>query len=181
MKKNLIMIVLMTMLSFLTFSQTKEQSIKQDTTMYENYWEVQLALNLPELSPEAIQICWIEFDPIEKFNKTFNFEYLNEKLKIAKDEKEKTMWTNLHTEITWNNLFDFVKGSDLYLLTKRGLILSFSSNCNKPKTKKWLISKVIYLDNAPYCYVIAFDPGSKLELNRTNLISLTELYNKIKK
>ena len=53
------------------------------------------------------------------------------------------------------------------------------------KKKKWLVSKVFYLNNKPFCYAIPLDivNSSRFEitLNKDNLILLTDLYNKIYK
>jgi len=185
MKNKLVILIALTTMSFWTFAQIKDDSKIQNSSQYENYWEIQIKFNLPELNPEAIQICWLEFDPIEEFNKTLNLDYLTESLKKAKDENEKTLKINVLNKVTWDNLFNVVKGSEMYLLTNKGMILSSASDCKQPKNKKWLVTKVFNLDGKPYCYAIPFDldNGSKLEvtLNKANLISLTDLYNKIKK
>jgi len=106
-------------------------------------------------------------------------------LKKAKNDTEKTLQINSGIKVTWDHLFDAVKGSELYLLTKNAFVLSNVADYAKPKTKMWLVSKMFYLDNKPYCYIIPLEleNGTKLELtlNSTNLTSLTELYNRIKK
>ena len=185
MKTRLIILTVLTAFSVITFAQTKTGTLTQGTSGQDFYWQIKVNFELTTLDPEAIQIGWIDADPTESFSQKFNMAYLTDKIKNAKDDKEKEMHINVEIDVTWNNLFSVVKGSDIYLLTKSGMTLAQSGTCAHLKTKKWLVSKVFYLDNKPYAYAIPFDieNGSKLEvtLDKSNLISLIDLYNKIKK
>ena len=182
MKNKLALFLALTTLSIVTFAQTKEETA---TIQYENQWEIQIKLDMPELKPEAIQIAWLEFDPSEKFIKNFNFEILAENLKNAKDENEKTSYINSRQKSTWDKMFNVVKGDEIYLLTNNDLFLSSVSNCAQPKIKRWMVSKTFTIDDKYYCFAIPIDleNGTKLvvTMNKTNLISLTDLYNKLQK
>jgi hypothetical protein len=184
MKTKLIALVVMLSLSFTAFAQKKDAT-QSNATFTPEYWEVKINFDLPALEPEAIQIACLSREPIELFNATFSSAFLIEQLKTAKDEKEKNMYINVQIEVTWDQLFSVVKGSELYLLTKKGMIFSQSGDCSKEKDKKWLTSKVFYLDGKPYCFVapLKVENGAKIEvtLNSSNMIPLTELYEKIKK
>lgn len=185
MKTKLILLIALTTLSTITFAQAKDTTPVQKTqrTMYE--WQVKIHFDLPDLNPEAIQIGLLDFEPTEKFMQKVHSTYLINQLKKAKDEKEKTFQINAGIEVTWNQLFSAVKGSELYLLTKKVFTLSTMADYANPKTNMWLASKMFYLDGKPYCYTIPLEleNGANLEftLNSTNLISLTDIFNKIKK
>jgi hypothetical protein len=127
----------------------------------------------------------LDFNPTEKFNLKFNTTYLEKQLKIAKDEKENELKINVQCMVIWDLLFDGVKGSEIYLLTGRGTVLSRAADYSQPKMKIWLVSKEFMFNNKPYAYAVPLEVenGSKIEVtfNQENLISLTDLYNKIKK
>jgi hypothetical protein len=185
MKTKLIILFALATLSMMIFAQTKDTAQLQKAQNYMYQWEVKIHFDLPALNPEAIQIGLLEFDPAEKFMQKFNMSYLTKQLEKAKNDTEKTLKINSSINVAWNRLFDVVKGSELYLLTKNVFVLSKVADYAKPKTKMWLVSKMFYLDGKPYCYVIPteLENGSKLQytLDSTNLTSLTELFNKIKK
>ena len=185
MKTKLIILSVMTFMSSMIFAQTKNDLTTKISTNYKTYWELNIKLDLPALDPEAIQIALLDFEPTEKFNLKFNMTYLEKQLKIAKDEKEKEMIINVECMVIWDLLFEKVKGSEMYLLTGQGTVLSRSANYSQPKMKIWLVSKEFMYNNKPYAYAIPLEleNGSKLEitLNQSNLISLTDLYDKIKK
>ncbi len=185
MKTKLIILFALSTLSMMTFAQTKDTAQIQNAKNYMYKWKLGIDFKLPALSPEAIQIALVDFDPTEKFMQKFNMIYLTEKLKKAKDDEERTFQIIIGITVYWNNLFDVVKGSELYLLTPNPFILSSVANYSKPITKKWLVSKSFLLDNKPYCYIIPIEleNGTNLDitLDTTNLISLTDIYNKIKK
>jgi hypothetical protein len=156
----------------------------QSTTIYQ--WQVDISLKMPELTPEVIQYSIVDFNPLEKFIKEFNSDYLVTVLNAAKDEKEKKAQINISIEVGWDFLFYTVKGSDVFLLNNKGAIFSQSSvDSNTYKNaKKWLISKSFIIDGKPSCFAIPLnvDNGAKLKcvLNKSNMISLTEIYqNKI--
>jgi hypothetical protein len=185
MKTKLIILSVMTFMSFALSAQTKNDSTNRISTNYKTHWSVKINFDLPALDPEAIQIAWLDFDPTVKFNSKFNTAYFGTQLRNAKDAKEKEMRIRIGCEVIWNLLFDVVKGSEMYLLTKQGNMLSVASDYSQPKIKKWLVSKEFMLDNKPYAYAvpIELENGSKLEitLNKSNLISLADLYEKLTK
>jgi beta-lactamase regulating signal transducer with metallopeptidase domain len=159
-------------------SKTNEK-IATNFQKYASQWQVKINFSLPELDPEAIQIAWLNFDPSVNFNLKFDTAYLGKQLRLAKDEKEIRMRINSYCEVMWNLLFKEVKGSEVYLLSKQGSMISMVSDNIEPKTKKWLVSKVFYLENKPYAYAIPLEleNGSKLvvSLNKSNLVSLDDL------
>ena len=185
MKTKLILLVALTTLSMMAVAQTKDTIRIQKAQNYMYKWEVKIRLDLQALNPEEIQIGMLKFDPAEKFMQNFNMSYLAGLLKMAKNDTEKTVQINSGIKVVWNNLFADVRRSELYLLKKDVFVLSTLADYTKPKTKIWLVSKMFYLNDKPYCYIIPMDleNGSKLEftLNTTNLTSLTDLYNKIRK
>jgi len=185
MKTKLILLVALTTLSMMAVAQTKDTVQIQQAQNYMYKWEVKIRLDLPALNPEEIQIGMLKFDPAEKFMQNFNMSYLAGLLKMAKNDTEKTVQINSGIKVEWNNLFADVRRSELYLLKKDVFVLSTLADYTKPKTKIWLVSKMFYLNDKPYCYIIPMEleNGSKLEftLNTTNLTSLTDLYNKIRK
>jgi hypothetical protein len=156
----------------------------QSSTIYQ--WEVEISFSLPKLTPEGIQYSVVDYNPIDTFIKDFNSEYLDNELKTAKDEKEKKCQINISIQVGWDHLFSTVKGSDVFLLTNKGATFSQLSDDSNTyhKVKKWLISKTFLIECKPYCFVIPLNTenGAKLkcELNKNNMISLTEIYqNKI--
>jgi hypothetical protein len=185
MKTKLILLVALTTLSMMAVAQTKDTVRIQKAQNYMYKWEVKIRLDLQALNPEEIQIGMLKFDPAEKFMQNFNMSYLAGLLKMAKNDTEKTVQINSGIKVEWNNLFADVRRSELYLLKKDVFVLSTLADYTKPKTKIWLVSKMFYLNDKPYCYIIPMEleNGSKLEftLNTTNLTSLTDLYNKIRK
>jgi len=185
MKTKLILLVALTTLSMMAVAQTKDTIRIQKAQNYMYKWEVKIRLDLQALNPEEIQIGMLKFDPAEKFMQNFNMSYLAGLLKMAKNDTEKTVQINSGIKVEWNNLFADVRRSELYLLKKDVFVLSTLADYTKPKTKIWLVSKMFYLNDKPYCYIIPMEleNGSKLEftLNTTNLTSLTDLYNKIRK
>ena len=185
MKTKLILLVALTTLSMMAVAQTKDTVQIQQAQNYMYKWEVKIRLDLQALNPEEIQIGMLKFDPAEKFMQNFNMSYLAGLLKMAKNDTEKTVQINSGIKVEWNNLFADVRRSELYLLKKDVFVLSTLADYTKPKTKIWLVSKMFYLNDKPYCYIIPMEleNGSKLEftLNTTNLTSLTDLYNKIRK
>jgi len=185
MKTKLILLVALTTLSMMAVAQTKDTIRIQKAQNYMYKWEVKIRLDLQALNPEEIQIGMLKFDPAEKFMQNFNMSYLAGLLKMAKNDTEKTVQINSGIKVVWNNLFADVRRSELYLLKKDVFVLSTLADYTKPKTKIWLVSKMFYLNDKPYCYIIPMEleNGSKLEftLNTTNLTSLTDLYNKIRK
>ena len=185
MKTKMIILLALTTLSMMAVAQTKDTAQIQQAQNYKYKWEIKIQLDLPALDPEEIQISMLKFDPAEKFKRNFNMSYLAGLLKTAKNDTEKTAQINSGIKVVWNNLFADVSRSKLYLLTKNVFVLSTLADYTKPKTKIWLVSKMFYLDNKPYCYIIPIEleNGSKLEftLNSKNLTSLTDLYNTIKK
>ena len=185
MKTKLILLVALTTLSMMAVAQTKDTVRIQKAQNYKYKWEVKIRLDLQALNPEEIQIGMLKFDPAEKFMQNFNMSYLAGLLKMAKNDTEKTVQINSGIKVEWNNLFADVRRSELYLLKKDVFVLSTLADYTKPKTKIWLVSKMFYLNDKPYCYIIPMEleNGSKLEftLNTTNLTSLTDLYNKIRK
>jgi len=185
MKTKLIILSVMTFMSSVIFAQTKNDSTNRISTNYKTHWSVKINFNLPALDPEAIQIAWLDFDPTVKFNSKLNATHLGTKLRAAKDEKEKEMRIRIECEVIWNSLFEGVKGSEMYLLSRHANMLSLASDYSQQKIKKWLVSKEFMLDNKPYAYAVPLEleNGSKLEitLNNANLISLADLYEKLKK
>ena len=185
MKTKLIILSVMVFMSSLIFAQTKNELTTKISTNYKTYWELNIKFDLAALDPEAIQIALLDFDPTEKFNLKFNMNYLENQLKIAKDENEKEMKINVECMVIWDLLFNGVKGSEMYLLTGQGTVLSRAADYSQPRMKIWLVSKEFMFKNKPYAYAVPLEleNGSKLEvtLNQENLISLTDLYDKIKK
>lgn len=167
------------------YAQNSDTINKKSLPTYAYKWELKINFHLPELNPEAIQIGLMQFDPSEKFMKDFDMKYLTEQLKNANDEKTKNMHINIQTVVTWDALFESVRGSELYLLSHNGTILSQAANYSNPKAKIWLVSKVFYLNEKPFAYAVPLniENGATLEitLNNSNLISLIDLYKKIKK
>ena len=185
MKTKLILLVALTTLSMMAVAQTKDTIRIQKAQNYMYKWEVKIRLDLQALNPEEIQIGMLKFDPAEKFMQNFNMSYLTGLLKMAKNDTEKTVQINSGIKVVWNNLFADVRRRELYLLKKNVFVLRTLADYTNPKTKIWLVSKMFYLNDKPYCYIIPMEleNGSKLEftLNTTNLTSLTDLYNKIRK
>jgi hypothetical protein len=167
------------LLSFLaiTFSGCAQQDMFK--------WEARITFDLPILNPEAIQIAWLDFNPKEKFIKNFNEMRLNKNLQALKLNSEISLKNYALDEVTWNDLFKEIKGNKMYLLTKSGIVYSEGNDTLKQKTKKWLVSKVFFINEKPYCYSIAIEivNNSKIEikLNRENMILLTEIYTKTSK
>lgn len=184
MKTRIIIIIALTLLSSLTIGQTIKDTTDQNKSSQDGTWEVDIKFDLPSLDPEAIQIGWFTYDPTYKFNFTFDNDYLNKQLKNAKDEKEKEISINAQIDYTWNNLFDIVKGSELYLLTKTGAMVK-ETNCEQSKAYKWLVSKVFYIEDKPYAYIIPIkilnNSKQVVILNKDNLTSLMDLYKRIRK
>jgi len=185
MKTKLMIFSALTILSFVTLGQTITETKTQSTTGHEYFWQVQVNYDLPDLDAKAIQIGWMDSDPTAAFIQKFDMVYLTDQINKAKDEEEKKMQIIVGIDVTWNNMFSVVKGNELYLLTKSGMTLTRSGTQAQTKMKKWLVSKVFYLDSKPYAYAVSVDVenGSNLAitLNKTNLISLTDLYTKVKK
>lgn len=183
----LTLFTIMTFATIITFGQKKDTVTTRIAQQYDYSWQLTISFDLPGLNPEAIQVSMLDFNPTDKFEKDFDKAYLNEKLAKSKDEKEKTMYTNAEIEMTWDRFFNTVKGNDVNLLTKEGIILSqvVTGDCAPKKMTKWLTSKVFIIDGKPYCYAVPFDFDNgavlKVTLNESNLISLTDLYKNINK
>ncbi len=180
MKKATLILFTLTFFALSIFAEKKEININKQSHQDDDYWEVNIHLDSTLLTPEAIQICLMSFDPTVKFKQNFFTTYYMERLKSAKNEKDKTIIVFSHIEVVWESLFDYVKGSEMLLLTRKsGMIVSETSNIGISKTKKWIVSSIFYINDKPYCFSIPIEVanGTKLDIKLTsaNMTLMTDL------
>jgi hypothetical protein len=151
--------------------------------LFDYRWEVKLNLHLPALKPQAIQFTIVEFDPVKQFVKDVDLDYYKETQQAAKSKEEKEQERINFLYAFWDLLFNKVDGYNVFLLTNKGMtyVQTITNMDSLPaEPSKWLFSKVLFIKNKPYVYVIQLQPyqGAKLncKLDKTNLISLDELF-----
>lgn len=182
--KTKVLLILSIIISSISYGQEKDSL---SNNKHNKHWELAINLDLPKLNPEAIQICLFDFNPFEKYTKNFDLSYLNKVINEAKDENEKKIAKNSLISWEWDNLFKAVKGNDLSLLTRKGMILcqSSSGECIQKKFSYWLVSKSFLIDEKPYCFAVSFDfnfgDSLKVTFDNSKLISLNDLFDKIQK
>ncbi|MBI5541148.1 MAG: hypothetical protein HY951_13865 [Bacteroidia bacterium] len=180
MKKTLLILFSLTLFAISLIAKENELKFSSKNDLNYGTWEVHIFLDSTLIEPEAIQICMVNFDPYLKFKNTFFTTYYIDRLKQAKNEKDKTVIVFSHIEVTWENFFESVRGSDMLLLMrKKGQILSYYSDSQIPKTKKWIISSIFYIKDKPYSFAIPIEVGDgtklEIELNSSNMTLLTDL------
>jgi len=151
-----------------------------------SHWEMKIIADIPTTDRHAIQFAILEFNPTETFVSEFSDEYLKEALKTAKTDEEKDVQIKYATMVNWDMLFRKITADRLSLLNEKdtcyhsevgseGVVMSHSEN-------RWLTSKAFTIDGKPFCYavpiVVSDGSNQTCKLDSTNLISLTEVYQK---
>jgi hypothetical protein len=144
-------------------------------------WRMQLQLNMPNLEPAAIQWAILEEDPIPGYRQRLEVvRDAYKKLLVEAAKEDKQIIKRSQMRAAWDSGFRQVTGDRVYLLTgKPGH--SFSSNGDAGM--KWIVTKVIYVDEEAVCWVIPIDveigKSVDIEFSNDNVFDLTEIYNDI--
>jgi hypothetical protein len=145
-------------------------------------WKIKIIADMPATDKHAIQYAILDFNPKEKFIKEFYSGYLRETLKAAKTEERKNLQITSAITVNWDLLFKTVTANKLYLLNEKDTNYYWATEgkLNSHSKYVWLASKSFTIGGKPYCYVVPFvvSNGSNLscKLDKSNLISLTEVY-----
>lgn len=187
MKTKIISILLVITTASIGFGQKQDTLKAKQNKDFSYSWELNITIELPELNPEAIQIAILDFNPLAHFEKNFDLQQFNKRVDAIADKKEKEITMKSIISWNWDNLFRAITGNDMALLTKQGIVLSrvVTGDCAPNKMSVWLASKVFMIDGMPYCYALSYnlENGAALTvtLNKSNLISLTDLVSKLNK
>jgi hypothetical protein len=147
-------------------------------------WKMTIIADIPTTDKHSIQWAFLDFNPIEKFVKEFSGEYLNGALKAAKTDEEKDVQITIATTVSWDFLFKEITADLLSQMNdKDTTYVGASEGSGTPHPRNiWLTTKAFKIDGKPYCYAVSFviSDGSNQTciLDSTNLISLTEVYQK---
>lgn len=147
-----------------------------------NEWKIKIIADMPSTDRHSIQFAILDFNPKEKFVKEFSIEYLKDNLKVTKTDEEKNLKIISAIMVNWDILFKKVTADKLYLLNEKDTNYYWATEgkLNSHSKYVWLASKSFTIGGKPYCYVVPFvvSNGSNLscKLDKSNLISLTEVY-----
>ena len=144
-------------------------------------WQMQLQLNVPNLKAEAVLWAVFKEDPVPGYK---------QRLEAAKDaynklfaetaEEDKQLSQGCQMRASWDLGFIKITGDRVYLLTAK---LSHSFSSNREIEKKWFVTKTVYLDKKPVCWVIPIEAeigeSVDIELSEENAFDLSEIHNEV--
>jgi hypothetical protein len=157
----------------------------------ETTWQIHPSLHMTELDPPAVQFAVLDSDAIEAF-KIFLKENRNQfrsECEAENNPTQRQFVKRAHITITWDRLFRTTPGDRVYLLTlsrdtsneslTRMIVLSSSA----PAGRKWLVTKVTYLDDTPIGWCIPLDlaigRSIQVELKKENVFDLQKHYHEL--
>lgn len=144
----------------------------------DKFWKLDLKLNHPKLYPEAVQFAIFDYDPEVKFSKTIkqNIDYYKSLYKNIKDSTEIKSLSNSTINLYWDMCFEDITGSNVYLLTPS----TFTIGSNELEGKKWIVTKIVFVDNKPVCWCIPvnlkFDKSIEIELTPSNKLNIEKSF-----
>ena len=147
-------------------------------------WKMTIIADIPTTDMHSIQFALLDFNPTETFVSEFSNEYLSEALKSAKNDEEKNVQITISTTVSWDFLFKKITADLLYQMNDKDTnYYGASEGSGTPHPSNiWLTTKAFKIDGKPYCYAVPFvvSNGSNqtCKIDSTNLISLTEVYQK---
>jgi hypothetical protein len=144
-------------------------------------WQMRLQLNMPNLEPAAIQWAVLEENPIPGYRQ--RLEVVKDAYKkslVEATEQDKQTVKRSQMLAAWDKGFYQVTGDRVYLLTEKP---GHSFASNEEAGMKWIVTKVIYVDEVPVCWVIPvkveIGKSIDVEFSNDNVFDLTEIYNSV--
>ncbi|MCL5280325.1 MAG: hypothetical protein M1376_10510 [Planctomycetes bacterium] len=149
----------------------------------EGFWRLELSLDMPNLTPGALQLAVFNEDPLAEFvqrlerNRGTRAALVN-----AAPAQQRDRVRDTQISVVWNLTFRKITGDEVYLLTlvPQG---SLQLSANTPAGKKWIATKVVMINQRPCCWCLPVQTKRGKEiplvLNGENVLDLTGVYDSI--
>ncbi len=141
-------------------------------------WQIAFDLDVPSLSPQAVQYAIFDDDPVPAFIAQIKRmrSHAREQLEKAHSEVDKEQVNAIQMEVGWNVSFKKVSADKLYLLTSNASMMS-----NAPGGKKWIVTKAVHVKGEPVCWCIPVEVRTgeliSVAFNEKNTFDLRTVYN----
>ena len=145
-------------------------------------WQVKLDLDMPELIPAAVMWAVFDEDPISDYKHRVEElkDVYSQVLEGEEDKEQLDFLRDIQMRAIWTMLFEKITGDGIYLLTK---VRNHSLASTRDGGKKWIVSKLVYIDRKPICWVIPIEveKGKTVEVvfSNDNTYDITEIYNEV--
>ena len=150
-------------------------------------WRVAPHLDLPELSPCAVQCAVLEADPLPRYRKQIGRVGASEQARSAHEVRREAAWNAIFREVTGDHLFlltDFGRqelpadaapdGGAMVSVTRAFVVVSGDS----AEGRKWLVTKTLHTGGKRLAWSVPFEAKrghlSSITLRRANAIDLDE-------
>ncbi len=144
-------------------------------------WQIAFDLDVPSLSPQAVQYAIFDEDPVPAFIAQIKRmrSHAREQLEKAHSEVDKEQVNAIQMEVGWNFGFKEVTADKLYLLTNTS---NSSMMSNAPGGKKWIVTKAARVKGKPVCWCIPVEVKTgeliSVAFNEKNTFDLRTVYDK---
>lgn len=144
----------------------------------EDWWSVDFRLEHSILFPPAVQWTVVDQDPVQGFiDRVSATRAQNAKdIDSAKTERKRRLLRSVQMMVDWDRGFKSVSGDKLYLMTDSPSTFTSDSHDGK----KWIITKVVTIQEEPTCWCIPVETqkGTKLKvtLTDTNTFDISSAY-----
>jgi hypothetical protein len=143
-------------------------------------WQIELALNMPGLDPEAVQYAILDQDPVPAY--ISQVKLLRPEFKQQIEQADSKSWKEVarlaQMRAAWDMGFKDITGANLYLLTKKGSNLSSNGRAGQ----KWVVTRTVDVEGRPVCWCIPIEVkmGKKIDISfdKSNTFDLQTPYDK---
>jgi hypothetical protein len=146
----------------------------------EGLWRLELSLDMPNLTPGALQLAVFNEDPlVEVVRRLERNRSTRAALVNAAPAQQRDQARNTQIAVVWDLAFRKITGDEVYLLTPapQG---SLQLSANTPAGKKWIATKVVTINQRPCCWCLPVQTKGgeeiPLVLNGENVLDLTGVY-----
>jgi hypothetical protein len=150
-------------------------------------WRVAPHLDLPELSPSAVQCAVLDADPLPRYREQIGRLGASEQARSARELRREAAWNSVFGEVTGDDLFlltDFIQqelpagsapeGGAMVSVTRPFVVVSGDS----AEGRKWLVTKTIHVGGKLLAWSVPFEAKrghlSSITLRLANAIELEE-------
>jgi peroxiredoxin/outer membrane lipoprotein-sorting protein len=129
-------------------------------------WIVKIMLDTLDSKTPAIQYAAFDYNPIPNFRENVKSDasIYNEIMAGTQNDERKSGLRRAAIRINWDKEFENIGGDKVYLIT-RGSVNTISSNGTP--SKLWLVTKLVYENDEPFCWSIPVEPeiGKEVTVN----------------
>lgn len=166
----------------LSLSLSSAVSDEEKAEFEKTHWQLDLELDTPELTTNAIMWAIFDEDPIPMYKQRLEKlkDIYSKALEIEENEAQLYYIKEAQMHASWNFGFAKILGDKVYLLTT---VLDHGFSSNSSGGKKWIVSKYVFIDGKQFCWVIPIEAEMgktiKVVFSKDNLYDVSEIYNEV--